>query len=45
MTKDVLLIKWVDSSFQHGWRSINEFRETLAEIVTVGILVKKDRER
>lgn len=40
---DVVIIKWVDSTFQHGWKGLNELKEELAEIVSVGILAKKDK--
>jgi len=42
---DVLLVRWVDSSFQHGWRGIEELKQELAEIVSVGILAQKDKEK
>ena len=39
---DIVIVKWVDSSLQNGWRDFSELREELAEIVSAGILVRKD---
>lgn len=42
---DIVIIRWVDSSFQHGWRELSEIRETLAEIITVGLVAKREKDK
>ena len=41
---DVVEVKWVDSSFQHGWRKEDEFRTKPANVVSYGMLVRKDKD-
>ncbi len=40
---DVVIVRWVDSSLQNGWQNLSELKKEWAEIVSAGILVKKDK--
>jgi len=41
---DIILVEWVDSSFQHGWHSRATFNKELSIIVSVGFLLEENED-